>query len=1196
MKRARYIFLSGFLILLFAISWEYVFDRQNADTWVKHLEYRLHDKEREADEKLDMLQDTLSANDYNPGEDLIFVGFRNGDMFYWTDKIIGVEGIHNKLSKEGNFIEINNGYYEIRRKKSKETEYFALIHIKDTYPYNNKYIRDKFAGFLGISVENANNIKISDTPTENSRPVISRDGEELFYIVHGENYRDRSGNYFLLFLYFLAFLSYFYTFHLLMRSAATIRRQLIYIVGFILFLVLLRFVMETNGFPDSLYRLHLFDLNDVAVVSIGDILLSSFSLVQLLYISLSDLKINYQNRLLNRYSYIFVAGFVILAFAYANFFNFAVRLVIENTNIHLNIARVVQISPASIIAFVAVVMGGLGLIVVMNGSVNDFKNFISFRRVMKTISITMACCTLLSLCWGIPVGFWGGIYIWGLYLLVVINRYLVSRDVQQSIYLLTLFSLSVYIVVFSKKIEEYKEQTQRLEYATGLIEERDYNFETKLAEISNRIEYDPNIRKFAESYQERRLREYIEQEVLLVPGYNYISDITLCREADSLFIESEKVLWRCNDYFDQLIRKHGQLIEGTNFYSITTFDGFVSYIGKFPYNGSILCLRFDSNNDSEGSGYPQILSRRSGEKENNVYFYSYAKYKNGELISSSGDFNYYKSLARFGKQDETIKVVEQDRYSHMLIPVGRDGTLVISLHDSVFSLYYINIFYVFLDCLLVSSYGLFFNLNYNLNFRRRSLKSRIKNRIVSLIFVLFLILTVLSIYLNSKSSEERHNSKAVQFLKYINKELEQLDCVDARGCPYVTEVLQQMSEMLAVDINLYGTDGIMVATSRPEIFANGFDGYLMDQKGLKKILDGAMSYIQEERIGEIGYRSAYMPLQLKDGEMYILNVPYFAQNDELKTDIIIVVIIAINIAIVVMVLAFVLSGLVAERVTKPLQLVNDKLKQMRVGGKNEKIDYNDTDEVGNLVREYNNMVEKLEDSVGKLAKSERESAWREMARQIAHEIKNPLTPMKLNIQFMQRSLQLEDPEEFRKRFKDVSSMLIEQIDNMASIASAFSDFAKMPLANSEVFNLSEMVAKCVALFANNVDRVESMIEPGLLVFADKEQINRVVINVLKNAEQSIPEGGGGIIRVIVKKEEQRVVIAIKDNGAGIPEELRKKIFEPNFTTKSGGMGLGLAISKRVMENVGGTIDFVSNPDIGTEFFITLDGVLSENYI
>ena len=181
----------------------------------------------------------------------------------------------------------------------------------------------------------------------------------------------------------------------------------------------------------------------------------------------------------------------------------------------------------------------------------------------------------------------------------------------------------------------------------------------------------------------------------------------------------------------------------------------------------------------------------------------------------------------------------------------------------------------------------------------------------------------------------------------------------------------------------------------------------------------------------------YMPLMLDNGKTYILNIPYFAQNDELNLDIIIMVVITVNIAIVMMVLAFILSGVVAERVTKPLQMLNDKLKMMRIGGKNEKITYHQKDEVGMLVREYNNMVDKLEESIEQLARSERENAWREMARQIAHEIKNPLTPMKLNIQFMLRSLQMEDNERFKQRFQEVSKMLMEQIDNMAHIVFGF---------------------------------------------------------------------------------------------------------------------------------------------------------------
>ena len=400
-----------------------------------------------------------------------------------------------------------------------------------------------------------------------------------------------------------------------------------------------------------------------------------------------------------------------------------------------------------------------------------------------------------------------------------------------------------------------------------------------------------------------------------------------------------------------------------------------------------------------------------------------------------------------------------------------------------------------------------------------------------------------------------------------------------------------MSEVLLVDINIYLPNGYLVSTSRPEIFQNGFDGLLINPRALDAIgREGTMSYILSERIGDLEYMSAYMPLILDNGKTYILNVPYFAQNDELNVDILIMIIITVNIAIIMMVLAFILSGLLAERVTKPLQMVNDKLRLMRIGGKNEKIFYNHKDEVGALVLEYNNMVDKLDESIVQLAKSERESAWREMARQIAHEIKNPLTPMKLNVQFMQRSLVQGDPELLKERFKKVSSMLIEQIDNMASIASAFSDFAKMPIASLEEFDLSELLKNCVMLFKNNIDSLKCQIEPGLRGVADKEQIRRVFINILKNAEQSIPEDRKGEVFVVARRMDGRIEVRIKDNGCGIPEELRARIFEPNFTTKSSGTGLGLAISNKIVESMGGTIDFTSEIGVGSEFVVTLNGL------
>lgn len=1190
MKKALVVFILGLLVLGGAVLWEYVFDRQNQEDWVGRFEKRLHDKEREADGILMRLRDSVNIHQYDWEEDVVFVGFRSGKIFFWTNGVVGMDGLYERLNTHENFVKINNAYYEVRKAKHKDIEYYALLHIKDSYPYSNKYVQARFGKFLNIGIENADNIEVSRFMLDGGKTIRDKDGNVLCYIGHNENYKDRSANYILLLFYLLVFCSFFYVFNLLLEYAGSLRKQLFCIACFAFFLWGLRFCMLYYRFPGSLYKLHIFDNNisqEGLVLSIGDLLLSAFSIIQILYISFANIKINYQSLKVRQMRYVIAAFLLVLSFLYILFLNYSISSLIDSTDIYLNMAQVVDIDAPSIIAFVAIIMGGMGLIIIIDGAVSIFKNLFSLSMVLLMGAVTMFCFIVAMYLVDEYMNMWGCIFVLGVFILATLNRYTVKKDVQRSVYMFTMLFLSVYIVLVCKKYEQYRELTQRLGYSTELIEERDYNFEKKLQEISEQINDSEVIADLVANYNEEFLKMCLTNDLLDLNGYNYVSEITLCRMGDSLLVDSDK-MYECHAYFGDLLLDYGEKIQGADFYAINVFDGFISYIGVFQFGDVTLYLRFDSTRDSEGSGYPQILSRRSIEGEDIVYPYSYAKYKNGQLIYSSGEFNYYKSLARFGDFYKTIKVIEKDNYSHMLIPVEGEGVLVMSLHDSIFSLYYLNVLYAFFVCMLLSSYGFFFSLNHNVNFKKGTLKARIKNSILSLIFFLFVILTALSIYLNMKSFENRHKAKATELLKYINKEVEQLDCVEYQKCPEIMDVLTEMSEVLQIDVNIYSSQGMLVATSRPEIFHTGFDGYLVNAVALDQIVhNGATSYVGTEHIGELEYISAYMPLVLENGDVYILNVPYFTQNDELNIDIIIMVIIAINIAIMIMVLAFILSGIIAERVTKPLQLVNNKLKAMKLGGKNEKIDYERRDEVGGLVKEYNNMVEKLEESVNQLAKSERESAWREMARQIAHEVKNPLTPMKLNIQFMLRSLQVEDPDEFKKRFREISAVLIEQIDNMASIASAFSDFAKIPVSQSEVFDISEMAENCVKLFENNVDYWECDIEPRIHVFADKEQIHRVFVNVLKNAEQSIPEEREGKIKMSVKRENTKVVVRIQDNGIGIPDEIRNKVFEPNFTTKNSGTGLGLAISRRIVESMGGEIGFTTSGE-GTEFYIVLD--------
>ena len=234
------------------------------------------------------------------------------------------------------------------------------------------------------------------------------------------------------------------------------------------------------------------------------------------------------------------------------------------------------------------------------------------------------------------------------------------------------------------------------------------------------------------------------------------------------------------------------------------------------------------------------------------------------------------------------------------------------------------------------------------------------------------------------------------------------------------------------------------------------------------------------------------------------------------------------------------------------------------------------------------MISELEQSAQKLAKGERESAWREMAKQIAHEIKNPLTPMKLSIQYLQRAIDDGNPN-ITELAKKVSKTLEEQIENLSSIATAFSSFAKMPKAQNEIINLNELLKSITDLFAREEDTTVTFTTSAEnpLVFADKNQLVSVFNNLVKNAIQSIPEQRKGFIDIHIKEEDGWMITSVSDNGSGIPNDNYDKVFVPNFTTKSSGTGLGLAITKQIIDGTGGRIWFESAENVGTTFFVRL---------
>ena len=348
-------------------------------------------------------------------------------------------------------------------------------------------------------------------------------------------------------------------------------------------------------------------------------------------------------------------------------------------------------------------------------------------------------------------------------------------------------------------------------------------------------------------------------------------------------------------------------------------------------------------------------------------------------------------------------------------------------------------------------------------------------------------------------------------------------------------------------------------------------------------------YFQEnERIGKLIYKAAYIPLKVNDETIAYLGLPYYSKQSKLRSDVTIFMSTLMNVYVFLLLIASGFAIAVANSITNPIAIIGEKLKQFKLGMRNEPLEWKNQDELGALIAEYNRMIKKLEESADKLAQSEREGAWREMAKQVAHEIKNPLTPMKLSIQYLLHAYK-SNPDNLEPLLQRVSSTLIEQIDNLAQIASEFSNFAKMPRAENLKININTLVSSVYDLFSKGLKMDISIQLPTeeFFVYADKNHLIRVLTNLMKNAEQSIPEGREGKIDVSLYQQENLVIIKVRDNGSGISDDKKDKVFVPNFTTKSSGTGLGLAISKNIIESVNGNIYFKTIVGKGTEFFVEL---------
>jgi signal transduction histidine kinase len=779
--------------------------------------------------------------------------------------------------------------------------------------------------------------------------------------------------------------------------------------------------------------------------------------------------------------------------------------------------------------------------------------------------------------------------------------------------IVTAFISGLFSAWFVLNQSYYKEKENMKVLAASLGAEHDPVAELMIDEINDKISDDAELhyimRKTSFSMQDvSNVHDYLTMKYFKGYWNKYDLSVYLCNPGDIIMVNDEKEE-SCSGFFRTLTQEIGTPLRDSHFYYLDYQNGQITYFGAFYYPSEVpgdsngLYIQLDSRLLYEQLGYPELLLDETTSREVMPAPYSYAKYYDGRLVAQNGTYSYSLTDDVFVRNTGgPFTFIRQNGYSHLVYHENSPVTVVLSMpvrhfKDYLVSFSYFFIFF-FLIYLVVFSRSIF---RVKVVLRPVLLKQKIMLWTISMLLFTLLLIGTFSIVYNIRQFRANHYKNLSEKILSVYVELEHKLSYESYldrhwsspAYPTLNDLMVKFSNVFYTDINLYDPTGRLLATSRPEIFRERLAGNRMNEEAFyhMSVLKES-EFIHKESLGDLEYLSAYMPFLNNEGQLLAyLNLPYFTKQYVLTREVSNMIVGIINYMVVLILLTIVLAVIIADKITTPLRAIQEKIGSFRLGKDYEHIIYKEKDEIGSLVDAYNRMIDELARNVELLARSERESAWREMAKQVAHEIKNPLTPMKLSVQQLQRAHK-DKKEDFDEMFEKLTATLVEQIDRLSYIASAFSHFARLPKMKNEPVDLVGLLQDIIYLFRAQHGITFTFHPPEkeeVWVFADKDLMESVFTNLIKNAIQALSGREDGEVEVHFRlmAEDGVVRVYVRDNGEGIPEGVGERLFEPNFTTKSSGMGMGLAIVKKIVEDAGGRVWYESNEEGGTTFIVEL---------
>lgn len=1122
---------------------------------------------------------------------VLFYVFYDETLAYWSDNSL-IKDIQS-LSNAGNLLFSGNAWYLVSHTKKNRCDVFVLSFIKSQYSFENEYIKNEFQSDFSIH----HSVEIFTDACEDTYPIYDENQQLLFSLATTAHRSDSLVLcYVIIVLYFFGILFFLLFCDGIIQSITRIVTRRVVLCCTLVGLIAFRLYMIAEKIPYIGYTTVLFDsafFSTPFFSSLGDLLIDTmlfaFAIVQVARFFANQQFEEKKKKLILLFCFSATICWIISAGVIQN--------VMQHTDCNLKLFNILTTNGLSFVVY-----GEIALILFLNFVLlNAF--FVSHRLQLSrqdgivAIGLLALFSSVLSwivgIYWILTLFFILSVIVFGVFVYSNSSR---EQSLKYALLLLSVFFVEVCIAHFVKQ----KDIEAQKQFAKELATEQDPIAESFLTYVYKESRTDDALRELVQHPENKdvEIRNYLQKKYFNGVLEQYNLECTVCG-TDSSF-DANNQLTNCERFFSQLLLTSGEIVSDSNYYYINNQDGTITYFDSIEYKFSDarkkkLYIELHSEENSQNFGYPTILLNGTIPHENSTF--SSAKYKNGLLISKRGKCPYSQKLSLLDRPanliDSNFYVTDDVEHAtkHVAYRINEQFTVVVSARMLRWDNYLIWFPYIFLYFLLLNVVfnKVFFYEKRNVS---HSLSAKIKHSFVTLLLSSFLLLGIFGLSFMNTRMEQQQRAFLQEKVNSLVTSLS-IDFMDDEAISDSQELdilLSKLAEIYSADINFYNLEGELLASSRPEIFQYRLQDKKMDPASYNFLINRSFpQYTHEEKIGDLTYMSAYVTLY--NGQNKVLgyvNLPNFSNNEDIHQQFAGLIVSLINVAVILILLATLLSVFIAQRIAVPLKVIQTRMKQVTVGSENEKITINAPEELEGLVANYNIMIDQLSVSANKLAKAERESAWKEMARQIAHEIKNPLTPMKLSMQLLNRSWDEKD-EKFEKRLKSISKTMIEQIDTLAETATSFSDFAKLSTVVLEPIDIVEVLQNSVTLFAQeeNVIVESQLPQHQVIVMGDKDKTTRMFNNLIKNAIQAIPTTKQGYVNVRLITDESNVTIAIQDNGRGIDEETRKHIFELHFTTKETGSGFGLAICKNIVESSNGSIWYESTVGEGSTFFVKL---------